>query len=118
MNGFHFGFVLPDHDRGNRADVLGLEDLLVLNGLDSVLVVVDVAFSVDGLHGLGVLLRTDVLLGDFGGYFRANLSVSLAVRQPENFEAHLCRIGLVRRLEEVLNALSDSSHFGYVFCVL
>jgi hypothetical protein len=41
-----------------------------------VLVVVDMTLTVDGLDGLGVLLGTDVLLGDFRGDLRADLNVS------------------------------------------
>lgn len=53
--------------------LLGRKNLLVLDGLDSVLVVVDVSLSVNGLNLLDSLVRSDVLLDDLGGGLRADL---------------------------------------------
>lgn len=72
----HVLLVLTDDGGGSGLDVLGLENLVILDGLDTVLVVVDMTLPVDGLDGLGVLLGTDVLLGDFRGDLRADLKVS------------------------------------------
>jgi hypothetical protein len=44
-------------------------------------VVVDVLLTVDGLSSLNVLLDTDVLLDDLGGYLGADLGVS-AIWRP------------------------------------
>jgi len=69
----HVLLVLSLDDRGGGLDVSGGEDLLVLDGLDSVLVVVDVLLTVDGLGGLDVLLGSDLLLNDLGGDLGADL---------------------------------------------
>jgi hypothetical protein len=74
--GEHVLLVLSDNGGSGRLDVLGGEDLVVLNRLDSVLVVLDVSFSVDGLGSLDVLLRSDVLLDDLRGDLGADLRES------------------------------------------
>jgi hypothetical protein len=66
--------VLLDNSRGDRCNMLGLENTLVLDRLDSVLVVVDVSLTVDSLNGLDVLLGTNVLLCDLGGDLGADLA--------------------------------------------
>jgi hypothetical protein len=53
--------------------VLGVQNLLVNDGLNSVLVVVDVSFTVDGLNGLDSFVLLDVFLNDFRGGFGADL---------------------------------------------
>jgi len=60
--------------------VLGSKGLGGGNGLDSVLVVVDVPLPVDSLGGLDVLVLGDVLLGDGGGSLGADLGGSLLSR--------------------------------------
>ena len=68
---------------------------MVLYGLNSVLVVVDVLLSVDGLGGLDMLLRSDVLLNNLGCGLLADLGGVL----------------LVGSLEEVLDAVGNARHF-------
>jgi len=92
--GKHVLLVLAGDNGGHGVHVLGLELLFVDNGLDSVLVVVDVPLPVDGLGSLGVLLRTDVLLDDLWGGLRA----------------YLGGVGLLGALQEVLDALSNARH--------
>lgn len=70
---------LPDLALSHGVDVLGWQDLLGGDWLDSVLVVVNVPLSVDGLGGLDVLLRLDGLLGHFWGDLGADLEGKLAV---------------------------------------
>lgn len=74
--GEHVLLVLPDDSGSRRLDVLGGQDLVVLDRLHSVLVVLDMSFTVDGLGGLNVLLRSDVLLGDLRGDLGADLDES------------------------------------------
>jgi hypothetical protein len=57
----------------NVGHVLGSKDLLGGDGLDSVLVVVDMLLSVDGLGGLDVFVLGDDLLGDRGSGLGADL---------------------------------------------
>ena len=64
--------LLHDGGRG-RVDVLGREDLVVLDRLNSVLVVLDMSLSVNGLGGLDVLLSSDVLLRNLRGDLGADL---------------------------------------------
>jgi len=82
------GLVLSGHlnpllsgDLGDNVGlVLGSKGLGGGNGLDSVLVVVDVPLPVDSLGGLDVLVLGDVLLGDGGGSLGADLGGSLLSR--------------------------------------
>jgi hypothetical protein len=75
------GSVFRDHvvlgfSNNFRQDVefmLGVQNLLVDNGLNSVLVVVNVSLSVDGLDGFNLLPLLDVFLDDFRGGFGADL---------------------------------------------
>lgn len=69
----HVLLVLADDGGGDAVHVLSVKDLFVLDGLDAVLVVVDVALAVNSLGGLGVLLRADVLLHNLGCGLGANL---------------------------------------------
>jgi len=92
----HVLLVFTDDNGCDRGLVLGGEDLLVLDGLDSVLVVVDVLLTVNGLGSLNVLLRTNVLLGDLWGSLGADLG----------------RVGLGGALEEVLYAIGETVRLG------
>lgn len=92
--GKHILLVLARDDGSDSVNMLGVERAMVLDGLDAVLVVMDMVFPVNSLDSLGVLLRTDVLLGDGGG----------------DLAAHLGSVGLVGRLEKVFNALGDCGH--------
>jgi len=65
--GEHVLLVLSHNGGGGRGDVRGLEGLGIVDGLNTVLVVVNVPLSVDGLDGLNTLLGNDVLLNDLGG---------------------------------------------------
>jgi len=65
--GEHVLLVLTQNLRGGLDDVRGFEGLGIVDGLDTVLVVVNVPLSVDGLDGLNALLGNDVLLNDLGG---------------------------------------------------
>ena len=71
----HVLLVLSNDSWGGGLDMLGGENLVVFDGLDSVLVVVDVSLSVDGLGSLDVLLWSDLLLNDLWGDLRADLGV-------------------------------------------
>lgn len=99
--GKHVLLVLADDCRGGRLDVLGLEHLLVLDGLNSVLVVVDMSLTVDSLDGLYMLLRADLLLDDLGSHFRAYLVVS---KVPSEFREELTSVesGLCEVLRKFL----------------
>lgn len=72
---------------------------------------VNVPFTVNSLNTFSVLLGPDMLLDDFGGGLRANLSV--VCQFPAEFELSACPrtylggVWLGRTLEEVLNALSN-----------
>ena len=79
----HVLLVLSLNGGGNSVDVLSGEDLVVLDRLDTVLVVVNVLLTVDGLGGLDVLLGTDLLLDDFRGDLRADLEVSSTIEAAE-----------------------------------
>lgn len=63
--------------------MLGVQDLLVNNGLNSVLVVVNVSFSVNGLDGLDLFPLLDVFLDDFRGGFRADLGAVVVEGEPK-----------------------------------
>jgi hypothetical protein len=75
------GSVLGDHvvlglsnNLGQDVEfMLGVQNLLVGDGLNSVLVVVNVSLSVNGLDGLDLFTLLDVFLDDFRGGFRADL---------------------------------------------
>lgn len=69
----HVVLGLSDNFGQNVEFMLGVQNLLVNNGLNSVLVVVDVSFSVNGLDGLDLFPLLDVFLDDFRGGFRADL---------------------------------------------
>ena len=64
---------LPGQLLSNLVLVLGGQDLVVNNGLDTVLVVVDVPLPVNGLDLLDSLVSGDVLLDDGGGGLGADL---------------------------------------------
>jgi hypothetical protein len=85
----HLLLVFPGEDRKGLLNMLRFKDTVVLNGLHTVLVVVDVLLGVDGLGTLNVLLGTDVLLDNLGG----------------NFGAYLCRVALVGLLQKSLDGL-------------
>lgn len=87
--GVHLLLVLTSEGGESLLDVLGVKDAVVLDGLHTVLVVVDVTLLVNGLGNLGVLLGADVLLDDLGGDFGANLG----------------RVTLVGLLQESLDGL-------------
>lgn len=89
--GKHLLLMLTDDGRGSDINMLGVQSLLVLYGLNSVLVMVNVPFTVNSLNTFSVLLGPDMLLDDFGSSLRANLG----------------GVWLGRTLEEVLNALSN-----------
>lgn len=89
--GKHLLLMLSDDGRGSDMNMLGVQSLLVLYGLNSVLVMVNVPFTVNSLNTFSVLLGPDMLLNDFGGRLSANLG----------------GVWLGRTLEEVLNALSN-----------
>lgn len=97
MFGKHLLLVFTDDGRGSDVNMLGVESLLVLYGLNSVLVMVDMPFSVDGLSSFCVLLGPDVLLDDLGGSLSADLG----------------GVWLGGTLEEVLNTLSNSRHVWF-----
>ena len=71
--GKHVLLVLADGSLRDSVDVLSGEDILVGDGLNAVLVVDDVTFTVDSLGGLNALLVVDGLLDNLGG----NLSLDL-----------------------------------------
>jgi hypothetical protein len=77
--------------------MLSVEGAVILDGLDAVLVVVNVTLTVDSLDSLSVLLRADVLLSDLGGDFGADLG----------------RLGLVGGRKELLDAFGDFGHCGW-----
>jgi hypothetical protein len=85
----HLLLVLTSEGRESLFDVLGVKNAVVLNGLNTVLVVVNVTLLIDSLGNLGVLLGTDVLLDDLGCDFGANLG----------------RVTLVGLLQESLDGL-------------
>lgn len=96
----HVGLALLLDDGSGGVDMLSVEGTVVLDGLDTVLVVVDVTLTVDGLDGLGVLGRADVLLGDFGSDLGTDLG----------------GLGLVGALEKVLDSLGNGGHFCWLAC--
>ena len=71
--GEHVMLGLPGQLLSNLVLVLGGQDLVVNNGLDTVLVVVDVPLPVNGLDLLDSLVSGDVLLDDGGGSLGADL---------------------------------------------
>lgn len=91
----HVVLGLPGYFRDDIVLVLGREGLVGLDGLDTVLVVVDVTFTVDGLGGFDFLLGLDVLLGNWGSGFSADLG----------------GVGLVRTGEERLDVVDGAGHF-------
>lgn len=91
----HIVLRLP-HDFGDDVIfMLGREGLVGLDGLDTVLVVVDVTFTVDGFGGFDFLDRLDVLLSDWGSSLSADLS----------------GVVLVRTGEERFNVVDGAGHF-------
>lgn len=72
----HLLLVFPGKGRKGLLNVLGIKDTVVLHGLHTVLVVVDVLLDVDGLSSLNALLGTDMLLDDLGSNFGAYLPLS------------------------------------------
>lgn len=71
--GDHVVLGLSDNFRQDVEFMLGVQNLLVGDGLNSVLVVVNVSFTVNGLDGLDLFTLLDVFLDDFRGGFRADL---------------------------------------------
>ena len=71
--GDHVVLGLPGNLGQDIEFMLGVQNLLVNDGLNSVLVVVDVSFSVNGLDGLDLFTLLDVFLNDFRRGFRADL---------------------------------------------
>ena len=72
--GDHVVLRLPSDLRQDVEFMLGVQNLLVSDGLNSVLVVVDVSLSVNSLDGLDLFTLLNVLLDDGRGGFRADLS--------------------------------------------
>jgi len=91
--GEHVMLGLPGQLLSNLVLVLGGQDLVVNNGLDTVLVVVDVPLPVNGLDLLDSLVSGDVLLNDGGGGLGADLG----------------GVGLAGASEESLDVVNDSS---------
>jgi len=91
--GEHVMLGLPGQLLSNLVLVLGGQDLVVNNGLDTVLVVVDVPLPVNGLDLLDSLVSGDVLLDDGGGSLGADLG----------------GVGLAGASEESLDVVNDSS---------
>jgi len=91
--GEHVMLGLPGQLLSNLVLVLGGQDLVVNNGLDTVLVVVDVPLPVNGLDLLDSLVSGDVLLDDGGGGLGADLG----------------GVGLAGAGEERLDVVNDSS---------
>jgi len=91
--GEHVVLGLPGHLGDNIVLVLSGQSLLVDNGLNSVLVVVNVPLPVDGLDLLDGLVTGDVLLDDGGGGLGADLG----------------RVGLVGSRQEGLDVVDDSA---------
>jgi len=91
--GEHVMLGLPGQLLSNLVLVLGGQDLVVNNGLDTVLVVVDVPLPVNGLDLLDSLVSGDVLLDDGGGGLGADLG----------------GVGLAGASEESLDVVNDSS---------
>lgn len=121
------GSVFRDHvmlgftgDFGQDVEfVLGVQDLLVNNGLNSVLVVVNVSFTVNGLDGLDSLVLLDVFLDDFRGGFRADLSAmneSKISQQRIKCEpiVRCLRVVLGRSSQELLGVVESVGHFEWV----
>ena len=71
--GDHVVLGLPGNLGQDVEFMLGVQNLLVNNGLNSMLVVVDVSLSVNGLDGLDLFTLLDVFLNDFRRGFRADL---------------------------------------------
>lgn len=91
----HLLLVFSSDHRLGGVDMLGVEGLVVLNGLDSVLKVVDMSLTVDRFSGLNMFLRPDMLLDDFGRSVRADFS----------------GLGLARLREEFLDTLGNAGHY-------
>lgn len=99
----HFLLVFSSDHRLGGVDMLSVEGLVVLNGLDSVLKlickpcvmivgmgkktylkVVDMSLTVDRFSGLNMFLRPDMLLDDFRGSVRADLLPKVkTIHQPK-----------------------------------
>jgi hypothetical protein len=99
--------------------VLGVQDLLVNNGLNSVLVVVNVSFTVNGLDGLDSLVLLDVFLDDFRGGFRADLSAMNESKTSQQWIecepiVRCLRVVLGRSSQELLGVVESVGHFEWV----
>lgn len=90
----HFLLVFSGDHRFGGVDMFGVEGLLVLNRLKSVLKVVNMSLAVDGFSGLNTFLRPDMLLDDLGGGVCADFS----------------GFGLARLREEFLDTLGNAGH--------